>query len=226
MMGGWPHRSTPLPKPPTGTPYLAGRRRCRCRASAGVDPVGGLFQEALSLEGRPIDAPRRARAQARQVFAFASAASAGYGAAMAFRWRATAGHASPGPPAPARWPVHEPASGDRTPVDADADIYEQTFVMLAMAALQAPTLGPATAQARPRRSSRPCRAAVSRRRPGRMVLALYEPTATCTSSRSAPWPGSRWADRRGRCSPTRSSGRRAQPIVDSPDRRGARVLRP
>src|SRR2546421_231651 len=27
-------------------------------ASAGVDPLGGLFQETLSLEGQPVEAPR------------------------------------------------------------------------------------------------------------------------------------------------------------------------
>src|ERR1700754_4134266 len=48
-------------------------------ANAGVDPVGGLFQEQLSIDGVPVEAPRRARAQARQVFVFASAAGAGYG---------------------------------------------------------------------------------------------------------------------------------------------------
>ncbi len=51
-------------------------------AGAGVDPVGGLFHEALSVDGTPVEAPRRARAQARQVFVFASASAAGYGA----RW--------------------------------------------------------------------------------------------------------------------------------------------
>src|SRR5258708_6685947 len=48
-------------------------------ASAGRDQGSGLFQEALSLEGKPIDLPRRARSQARQAFVFASAANAGLG---------------------------------------------------------------------------------------------------------------------------------------------------
>jgi mannose-1-phosphate guanylyltransferase / mannose-6-phosphate isomerase len=105
-------------------------------AGAGVDPAGGLFQEALSIDGRPVEAPRRARAQARQVFVFASAATAGYGE----RWL---------PVARAGWArfaavYRRPdglfinrASGDGAPVDEGADLYEQAFVLLAMAALQA-----------------------------------------------------------------------------------------
>jgi mannose-6-phosphate isomerase len=105
-------------------------------AGAGVDPVGGLFQEALIVDGSPVEGPRRARAQARQVFAFASAASAGYGQ----RWL---------PVAREGWArfvtVYGRADGlfinrvasDGTPLDPAADIYEQAFAMLAMAALLA-----------------------------------------------------------------------------------------
>src|SRR5438046_2883234 len=93
-------------------------------AGAGVDPVGGLFQETLSVAGAPIEAPRRARAQARQVYVFASAAAAGYGA----RWL---------PVARAGWArfvavYRRPdglfinrAAADGTPVDTGVDIYEQ-----------------------------------------------------------------------------------------------------
>ncbi len=48
-------------------------------STAGVDQSHGLFQEALSVEGRPVDLPRRARAQARQAFVFAMAANQGFG---------------------------------------------------------------------------------------------------------------------------------------------------
>jgi mannose-1-phosphate guanylyltransferase / mannose-6-phosphate isomerase len=103
-------------------------------AGAGVDPVGGLFHETLSVEGRPVEAPRRARAQARQVFVFASAAAAGYGE----RWLAVAR---------AGWSrfveaYRRPdglfinrAAGDGAPIDTEADVYEQAFALLAMAAL-------------------------------------------------------------------------------------------
>jgi mannose-1-phosphate guanylyltransferase/mannose-6-phosphate isomerase len=105
-------------------------------AGAGVDPLGGLFQETLSVAGAPIEAPRRARAQARQVFVFASAAAAGYGD----RWR---------PVARAGWErfvavYRRPdglfinrAAADGAPIDTGVDIYEQAFALLAMAALQA-----------------------------------------------------------------------------------------
>lgn len=103
-------------------------------ADAGVDPAGGLFQESLSVEGRPIEGPRRARAQARQVFVFASAASAGDGA----RWLDVA---------KTGWTRFVKAyrredglfinrvAGDGTPLDTGADNYEQAFALLAMAAL-------------------------------------------------------------------------------------------
>ncbi len=103
-------------------------------AQAGVDPKGGLFHETLSLAGRPVNAERRARAQARQVFVFASAKTAGYGD----RWLDVAN---------AGWSRFVEAyrrpdglfmnrvSGDGTPVDEEANVYEQAFAMLAMSAL-------------------------------------------------------------------------------------------
>jgi mannose-6-phosphate isomerase len=105
-------------------------------AGAGVDPAGGLFQEKLSVAGAPVEAPRRARAQARQVFVFASAATEGYGG----HWLDVA---------KAGWTrfaaaYHRPdglfinrVAGDGTPLDTEADNYEQDFALLAMAALQA-----------------------------------------------------------------------------------------
>jgi mannose-6-phosphate isomerase len=104
-------------------------------AGAGVDPVGGLFQETLSVEGRPVEAPRRARAQARQVFVFASAAAAGYGeqwlpVARAGWARFVAAYRRPDGLFINR------AAADGTPLDEGADVYEQAFALLAMAALQ------------------------------------------------------------------------------------------
>ena len=105
-------------------------------AGAGVDPVGGLFQETLSVEGAPVEAPRRARAQARQVFVFASAVTAGYGA----RWLATARTGWARFAAAYRRPdglFINRAAADGTPLDTEADVYEQAFALLAMAALNA-----------------------------------------------------------------------------------------
>jgi mannose-6-phosphate isomerase len=105
-------------------------------AGAGVDPVGGLFQEALSIEGRPIEAERRARAQARQVFVFASAVTGGYGdhwlkvAKVGWTRFVKAYRRADGL-------FINRAAADGTPIDTEADIYEQAFALLAMAALQA-----------------------------------------------------------------------------------------
>lgn len=117
-------------------------------AGAGVDREGGLFQETLSIEGRPVEAPRRARAQARQVFVFASAALAGYGA----RWLAVARAGWARFAAVYRRPdglFINRAAGDGTPLDEAADVYEQAFALLAMAALQAadPAAGGLAAEA-------------------------------------------------------------------------------
>lgn len=104
-------------------------------AGAGVDPVGGLFHEALDVEGRPVDGPRRARAQARQVFVFASAAAAGYGA----QWLPVARRGWARFVAAYRRPdglFINRAAADGRPLDEGADVYEQAFALLAMAALQ------------------------------------------------------------------------------------------
>lgn len=112
-------------------------------AGAGVDPIGGLFHERLSVHGQPVDGPRRARAQARQVFVYATAANAGFGEA----WLSVA---------QAGWRrfvevYRRPdglflnsAAGDGAPLDTQADTYEQAFALLAMAALQAANPSEAT----------------------------------------------------------------------------------
>jgi mannose-1-phosphate guanylyltransferase/mannose-6-phosphate isomerase len=103
-------------------------------AGAGVDQQHGFFQEALTVEGRPHSAPRRFRAQARQVFVFASAAQAGYG--KAFLPVATRGFED------LLRTYRRPdglfinsVSADGAPLDKSVDIYEQAFALLAMAAL-------------------------------------------------------------------------------------------
>jgi len=101
----------------------------------GADHEGGGFHEALSPQFEPQGLERRARVQARQVFVYATAGSLGWEGP----WRAAARHglaamdngflrsdglyrfsvASPGKPA----------------VDDHAPLYEQAFVLLALAAL-------------------------------------------------------------------------------------------
>ncbi len=105
-------------------------------AGAGVDPANGLFQEALSTDGAPHEAPRRLRAQARQVFVLASAANAGYGA----RWLAIAraGYArlSELYRRPDGLFIYL-VSADGQPLDETIGVYEQAFALLAMAGLHA-----------------------------------------------------------------------------------------
>src|SRR6478672_11990980 len=48
-------------------------------STAGVDPRNGSFHDALTLDGAPFPAPRRARVQARQAFVYATAATEGLG---------------------------------------------------------------------------------------------------------------------------------------------------
>jgi mannose-6-phosphate isomerase len=108
--------------------------------TAGVDPSSGVFAEALTLKGRPTDAPRRARVQARQVFVFARAAHAGFGD----RWLdlARAGYAA------YRTRHLRPdglfalkTAADGAMLDPAAHLYEQAFSLLAMSALHAPGAG-------------------------------------------------------------------------------------
>ena len=103
-------------------------------AGAGVDSGGGLFHETLSVEGAPVEAPRRARAQARQVFVYASAVTAGFGD----QWLPTARQGWARFAAAYRRPdglFINRVAADGAPLDSEADVYEQAFAMLAMAAL-------------------------------------------------------------------------------------------
>ena len=114
-------------------------------ADAGVDAAHGLFHEALTAEGEPVELPRRARAQARQVFVFATAAAEGLGE----RWKGVAQHGyrrfrqlfrrSDGL-------FIKRVSGAGSPIDEGTDVYDQAFALLAMAALHA--LDPAGGYAR------------------------------------------------------------------------------
>ncbi len=102
-------------------------------AVAGVDRQRGGFIERIDLEGRPVEAPRRTRVVARQVYVFAVAARFGWHPdadalvehGLAFLNRRSlldAGHFAAS--------VHP----DGRPVDARFDLYEQAFALFAWAA--------------------------------------------------------------------------------------------
>src|SRR6185503_18895810 len=100
------------------------------------DAASGAFEEALTVDGRPVSAPRRARVQARQAFVYASAAEAGLGA----DWLAAAERGFVFYRAHYQRPDGQFAIlADRAGrvLDDTPCLYEQAFSLLAMAALQA-----------------------------------------------------------------------------------------
>jgi mannose-6-phosphate isomerase len=101
-------------------------------STAGVDPATGAFREALTPDGAPVDAPLRARVQARQAFVFAEAsardprlpepARRGFGF-FRDRFRLADG----------RFAFKADRHG--RVIDDRACLYEQDFALLAMSAL-------------------------------------------------------------------------------------------
>ena len=112
-------------------------------ATSGRDEAGG-FREALTVEGVAFDLRRRVRVQARQAYVFARAAEAG----LPGPWRAVArdglerllreGRRDDGLFVHTLTPTGEVAN-------AQAHLYEQAFVLLAMSAQPALGAGPAAA---------------------------------------------------------------------------------
>lgn len=102
--------------------------------TAGFDEKTGTFVEALSLEGRPLDAPRRAMVQARQIYALRIAAK--LGCFPGERARALALRAAS--ELPRRWGLPSGAflkSVDAAgkPADATPDLYTQAFAIFGLA---------------------------------------------------------------------------------------------
>jgi len=105
-------------------------------ADSGVDPAEGAFQEAISLAGAPLALPRRSRTQARQVWVYATAAVAG----RRGPWLATAGRGFDAFQARYRRPdglFVRVVDVEGRVLDETPAVYEQAFVLLAMAALSA-----------------------------------------------------------------------------------------
>lgn len=93
-------------------------------AERGLDPAGG-FHDQLDDGGRPVDAPKRARVQARQVMVFAEAGRLGWGG----DWEARVAHGLSF--------LRARAAGGLVPTTFDPpgsiDLYDQAFVLLALA---------------------------------------------------------------------------------------------
>jgi mannose/cellobiose epimerase-like protein (N-acyl-D-glucosamine 2-epimerase family) len=104
-------------------------------ADRGVDDVHGGFHETLDRDARPADEPRRIRVQARQVYCFARAASLG--------WSGECGKLITAGLSYVRSHYRRPdglfrtlVAADGTALDDRALLYDQAFVLLALAEAQ------------------------------------------------------------------------------------------
>ncbi len=109
-------------------------------STRGTDLVLGGFHESLSLQGNPLDAPRRGRVQPRQIFAFAKARRLGWKedgvlqvshglTYFLTRYRRPDGL------------FRTLVAPDGAPLDHRAVLYDQAFALLAFA-VASPVLGP------------------------------------------------------------------------------------
>lgn len=99
--------------------------------SVGADPAGG-FREKIALDGMPVAASRRIRVQARQAYAFLEAGRLGWDGP----WREAARHGLDFLLAHYRRPdglFRALVAPDGRPLDETADLYDQAFVLFALA---------------------------------------------------------------------------------------------
>lgn len=104
--------------------------------TVGADHAGWGFQEKIDLDGRPVEAPRRARVQARQAYVYAMAGALGWPGP----WREAAGRGLDGLAGRYRRPdglyrALVGAGGEA--LDETAMLYDQAFVLLALATARA-----------------------------------------------------------------------------------------
>ena len=99
----------------------------------GADHQRGGFHEALEQDGRSVDAPRRARVQARQIYVYAVAARMGWKgpAITAVRHGLDTFLGRYGRPDGL---FHTRVGGNGVPLDEPAALYDQAFALLALAA--------------------------------------------------------------------------------------------
>ena len=102
-------------------------------STVGVDRVRGGFFEKIDLRGLPVEAPRRSRVVARQIYVFATAAEHGWSAQA----QGLVEHGLQFLSTKLRQPDGTYASSidpDGALIDARFDLYEQAFVLFALAA--------------------------------------------------------------------------------------------
>jgi mannose-6-phosphate isomerase len=108
-------------------------------STRGIDVARGGFHESLSLTGEPLDEPRRARVQPRQIFAFSQAPRLGWGGDSAHAMT----HGLTYLLSCYRRPdglFRTLVSPDGVPRDHRAVLYDQAFALLAFA-VASPLLG-------------------------------------------------------------------------------------
>ena len=123
---------------PTADPVAAESLRWLIRdvlprwVDTGVDRVRGGFVERIALDGRPVDAPRRTRVVARQVYVFATAARFGWHPeADALAERGVAFLLERSLLGDGRFAAA--VQPDGSGIDARFDLYEQAFALFALA---------------------------------------------------------------------------------------------
>lgn len=124
-------RSEPLR---TGTDFWLSTAALPLWATIGTDPSTGAFRDALTWSGQPVDPHRRTRVQTRQAFVFASAAADG----LVGPWGAVAeaGFAAFLDQAQRPDGLYATTVGlTGALTDATPRLYEQAFVLLALAGL-------------------------------------------------------------------------------------------
>jgi mannose-1-phosphate guanylyltransferase/mannose-6-phosphate isomerase len=114
--------------------------------SLGADHRRGGFEELIGLDGRPVAAHRRLRVQARQTHVYARAGAGGW----AGPWEAAVSHGLDILERTYRRPdglYRAVADADGGAVDDAAQVYDQAFVLLAMASAAAAGIDPGAREA-------------------------------------------------------------------------------
>jgi mannose/cellobiose epimerase-like protein (N-acyl-D-glucosamine 2-epimerase family) len=110
-------------------------------ATQGYDQIHGGFQESLTSAGPTADQPRRLRVQARQIYSFARAADLGWSPADAARLVTHGLEYLLGHYRRADGLFRTLVAADGSTLDERAQLYDQSFVLLALAESQR-VLGP------------------------------------------------------------------------------------
>jgi mannose/cellobiose epimerase-like protein (N-acyl-D-glucosamine 2-epimerase family) len=160
----------------------------------GADKVQGGFFEKIALDGTPVEAPRRARVQPRQIYSYAVAGLLGWDGP----WKQALEHGLDFYLSKYRRPdgfMRTLVASDGSPLDDKVDLYDQAFGLFGLAM---------ASSVLPERADLPALAVNLRealyatlKHPGRRLRGDQSrapcrccPTRTCTCSRPA-WPGSR-----------------------------------